>query len=98
MPNANYNKGARREREFIKRLYAAGALWAARTAGSHSIIDVVAILQDGSCSLYQIKSGNAKMTPLERDAFIAFARLVSDHTKVYSVEWKDRQEPVIQRV
>ena len=97
MSNGNYAKGANRERQFIKRLYAEGALWATRSAGSHSMIDVAATFPNGT-RLYQLKCGNSTISPVDRKGLEYLATMCEPHTSVWSVTWKDRQEPVIQRV
>ena len=43
MPNANYEKGRRKEYKIVKELKSAGCTIAQRTAGSHSPIDVFGI-------------------------------------------------------
>ena len=45
MPNRNYNRGVRYERQLVNALKACGAE-AARTAGSHGRYDVVAVATD----------------------------------------------------
>ena len=59
MPNTNYVRGARYERECAKLLKERGALVAQRSAGSHSPVDVWAIVPDGSVLMIQVKTGGA---------------------------------------
>lgn len=53
MPNRKYEKGARHERELVNKYREAGGI-SARSAGSHSPIDVWAI-KDGELHLIQVK-------------------------------------------
>ena len=92
-----YAKGANRERAWIKRLMNSGALWAGRTAGSHSAIDVASVFPDGT-RLYQIKAGTAKMSQAESCALVELARAMPDGVDVYAVHWKDREEPDVLKV
>jgi len=64
MPNRNYQKGARREYQVIKILLEEGyngvsCVEAQRTAGSHGVFDVVAIMETGAVYLIQVKSDTA---------------------------------------
>ena len=43
MPNQNYIKGARFERQLIGEAYARGAKYAARIAGSHTAVDLIVV-------------------------------------------------------
>ena len=92
-PGGQYAKGASREREWVKRCYAQGALWAARIAGSHSPIDVVAVYPLITV-LYQLKSGSAKLPDEDRNELKRLSSKVSSTTFVVLVSWIDRQEPL----
>lgn len=50
----NYQRGVEKERHLVDRLLECGALWAYRTAGSHSRFDVIGLSQD-SIVLAQVK-------------------------------------------
>ena len=95
-PGGQYQKGANRERQFIVKMKTAGALWAARTAGSHTPADVMCVFPNKVC-LYQIKAGKAKMTEEELAEICDLAESMP-HVEVYSVEWPNRQEPMVVRV
>jgi len=53
--NRNYISGRTKEYAVCKELRRQGAVFAQRTAGSHSPIDVVALMPDGSVRLIQVK-------------------------------------------
>ena len=67
MPNKNYEQGRRLEYRTIKNFEDMGCT-AIRTAGSHSLVDVIA-WDTRSIWLTQIKSGSGRMTPAEIEAF-----------------------------
>jgi hypothetical protein len=77
-----YRKGADKERQRVRWHLARGALWAARTAGSHSAFDVVAVYH-GEVVLEQLKAGG-KPTPADVRAFLravqSFPRRPSTHS------------------
>jgi len=64
MPNSNYVAGRRAEYLAVQELKKQGAVVAQRTAGSHSPIDVFALMHDGTVKLVQIKKDDS---PLELD-------------------------------
>ncbi|MEM3860770.1 MAG: hypothetical protein QW478_15480 [Candidatus Micrarchaeaceae archaeon] len=63
MPNPNYAKGANFERQLIKEAYARGAKYAARVAGSHTLVDVIIIF--GS-RVYLIQAKKRHLSENER--------------------------------
>lgn len=67
MANRNYNRGRQLEYRTIKNFEAMGCV-AMRSAGSHGLADVIA-WNEQTIWLIQVKSGNARMTPAEREAF-----------------------------
>ena len=56
MPNHNYNKGYVLENEIVKACKKRGFIFAQRTAGSHSVADVIGIIPNGTVILFQAKS------------------------------------------
>lgn len=72
MPNANYTKGRRKEYKVKEQLLREGALWAQRTAGSHSPIDVIGIFDKKKIiKLVQCKPDNFS----EREKIKLFKKL-----------------------
>ena len=61
MPNKNYISGRNAEYAVIKALREEGAVLAQRTAGSHSLIDVIALMPDGLCRLIQVKKDSSPL-------------------------------------
>jgi Holliday junction resolvase len=61
MPNSNYLSGRRAEYQAIKDLKEQGAILAQRTAGSHSLIDVVAVMPSGKVRLIQVKTDDSPL-------------------------------------
>lgn len=93
--NANYRKGRDREYRTIALLEATGYT-AARTAGSHGKVDVFAFDANGF-RLIQVKSGDANVTPKEREALRMVPRPPNATVEVW--RWKDRvRGPLIERV
>ncbi len=93
--NANYRKGADRERRTVALLEAAGYT-AGRSAGSHGKIDVFAFDANGF-RLIQCKSGDANVTPKDREALKGMARPHNATVEVW--RWPDRtREPLIERI
>ena len=91
-PGGQYAKGANRERQRVAWHYREGALWASRTAGSHSAFDVVAVY-DNRVELEQIKSGRTP-TPEDRAEFSeAVERLTKANVVMTLLWWPDREEP-----
>jgi len=67
MPNANYIKGIRFEREIVNKERKEGNI-AFRSAGSHSPVDVVVIDKDFKQIWFiQAKTGQKKHTKLEKE-------------------------------
>jgi len=64
MPNSNYVAGRRAEYLVVAELKKQGAVVAQRTAGSHSLIDVFALMPDGTVKLIQVKKDDS---PLQLD-------------------------------
>src|SRR5687767_1547768 len=98
----NYAKGANRERLFIKMLLKGWngwppALWAGRTAGSHSKLDVVAIYCD-VVRVFQLKSGSGRLDDVEVGFLLGVARATSGLCECYGLTWPDYQPPVLRRV
>lgn len=58
--NKRYNKGARIERELVKRYKKEGSPFAVRTAGSHSVFDVIAF-KGNELHLIQSKTKKEKL-------------------------------------
>jgi ribosomal protein S19 len=63
MTNANYRKGRNLEYELIKKLEHANEFWPleenaqpVRSAGSHTVLDVVNVLPGSTCQVYQCKN------------------------------------------
>lgn len=67
MGNNNYARGAAFERKVKEHLESFGWL-AIRAAGSHGLVDVIGIDQDGGVHLIQCKTGKAKMSKQDWDA------------------------------
>jgi hypothetical protein len=61
MPNSNYISGRNAEYSVCKALKEQGAVFAQRTAGSHSPIDIVALFPDGTCKLVQVKADSSPL-------------------------------------
>jgi len=59
--NTNYVKGRAAEYQVVAELRKQGALIAQRTAGSHSLIDVVGLMPDGSVKLIQVKKDSSPL-------------------------------------
>lgn len=68
--NNNYARGAAFERKVKEHLESFGWL-AVRAAGSHGLVDVIGIDQDGGVHLIQCKTGKAKMKAADWDALCA---------------------------
>ncbi len=64
MPNSNYVAGRRAEYAAVNELKKQGAVVAQRTAGSHSLIDIFALMPDGKVRLIQVKKDDS---PLQLD-------------------------------
>lgn len=95
MNKNNYRKGADRERRTVKLLQEAG-FTAQRSAGSHGHIDVMAWDANGF-RLIQCKSGDANITPADREALKTMECPPNASVEVW--RWKDRvREPLIERI
>jgi len=93
--NLNYRRGVRAEYRTMRLLEAAG-YQAFRTAGSHGIVDVIAVNKLGVRAI-QCKAGVANVTPAEREALRLMPRPSNCTAEVW--RWKDRaREPLIERV
>jgi len=64
VPNKNYISGRRAEYRAIRDIIARGAILAQRSAGSHSPVDVWAVMPDGSVLMIQVKKDSS---PLDID-------------------------------
>ena len=77
MPNKNYERAASYERDLVKKLLREGALYATRTPGSKSPVDVIAVFIDAKHRLVvhmiQAKLGKSKPKRSEID-FLRFMR------------------------
>ena len=93
--NANYRKGRAREWKTITVLGRAG--WPAfRTAGSHGPFDVFALGPTG-VRLIQVKSGSARLSPVDREKLKGLVRPPNATLEVW--RWPDRsREPFIEVV
>lgn len=67
MSNRNYNRGRAYEYRVVKMLEQTGYT-AGRSAGSHGMFDVWAVNAQ-HWRLIQVKTGEARMSPAEREAF-----------------------------
>lgn len=63
---SNYTRGAYFERSVMKRLSALG-FYCVRSAGSHGVFDIVALLRDKTPLMIQCKT-NGRIDPAERQA------------------------------
>lgn len=69
MPNKQYEKGARFERDIVNKARAEGK-WAARTASSKSKIDCFTIdFKNKIIEFIQAKTGKSKMTKKQTEEF-----------------------------
>ena len=59
--NRNYVSGRNAEYSVVKILKEQGAVIAQRTAGSHSLIDVVGLMPDGTVRLIQVKKDSSPL-------------------------------------
>jgi len=59
--NKNYISGRNAEYRAIRRLKQDGAVVAHRSAGSHSLFDVFALMGDGSARFVQVKAGSSPL-------------------------------------
>lgn len=67
MPNNAYARGAAFERTIVEHVRGFG-WFAVRSAGSHGLVDVLAIDQNGGPHFIQCKTGKAKMSKKEWNA------------------------------
>ena len=88
--NRNYVRGRNSEYAAIKRLRTEGAVFAQRTAGSHSPIDVVALMPDGLVRLIQVKSDSSPLNvkvlaalPAAENVSIELWHFVSGDVRIY---------------
>ena len=73
MPNRNYEKGARFERKIVNEARAKGFI-AARTAGSHSKIDIFTIdVKNKVVEFIQAKKGKSGLTKKQKTEFEAMS-------------------------
>ena len=71
MPNKNYNRAAEYERSLAKHLRTNGAIYATRTPGSKSPVDVIACFENTEVHLIQCKLGKSRPKRSEID-FLRF--------------------------
>ena len=67
MPNKNYIKAAEYERSLVKHLRTYGAIYATRTPGSKSPVDVIACFKNTEVHLIQCKLGKSRPKRSEID-------------------------------
>jgi Holliday junction resolvase len=91
MPNRSYVKGRRREYQAIALLEATGAL-ACRTAGSHSLFDVIAVTA-AQVRLIQLKGGGEYLSEVDRER-LELLQVPANVTKEVW-RWPDRSAPII---
>lgn len=91
MPNRSYEKGRRREYRAIALLEASGAL-ACRTAGSHSLFDVIAVTP-AQIRLIQLKAGDEYLSGVDRER-LELLKVPANVTKEVW-RWPDRCQPII---
>lgn len=77
---SQYQRGATAERR-VKKYFEERGYFVVRSAGSHSPVDLVAVL-DGKVTFVQVKSGQAKMTKAEEEKFIDLGRQYRVHSVV----------------
>ena len=96
--NTNYRRGVRAEYKAKKLLESTGYT-VIRAAGSHGMFDLVALSRLGGRAI-QIKTGSARVTPLEREAIKIFRRhSCPDNVTTEVWTWRDRvREPSIEVV
>jgi len=88
MTNRNYHAGRAKEYRTMRCLEQSG-YETYRTAGSHGTFDVIARAK-GDVRFIQVKSGNASLTPIDREQLQQAAK---DGQGVYAVEcwtWRPR--------
>lgn len=90
MSNAAYNRGAQREREWVRKLRESG-WFAVRTAGSHSPCDVVACKR-GEIAFYQLKSGRRRW-PARDERFALSVEAERAGAVPYIVFWEPGKPP-----
>ena len=98
---SNYDKGANRERLFVKMLLYGWNGWppalaAARSAGSHGKLDVWAMWPD-VVRVFQLKSGSGRLDDVEVDFLTDLAGRTSRISEVFGVCWEDYRAPVLRR-
>lgn len=72
-------------------------LWAARTAGSHSKVDVMGVWPD-AVRLFQLKSGSGKVSDLEVAYLARLVEGTGGGVECWAVEWPDYCPPSLRRV
>jgi Holliday junction resolvase len=88
MANSNYRKGADFERQFMKHYQKYGCL-AFRTAGSHSMVDVIIIYpENGYVALCQLKRYKKNKPKIDEE----FANFKINKISKWWVSRKDRED------
>lgn len=90
MPNPNYNRGRSKEYKAMEMLKAEG--WVvARSAGSHSPVDVFAA-REGATLLLQVKNGKARVKAEEAKELVKWAEAFNADAEIWHFKGRGHLE------